>query len=140
MIFGVPAIDGDVDAAAESQRVVDDDQFLMMGAPNGQRIVQGDDHPGRRAPIQIHGGQRLSLEGVEDRVIPQEQSYDQVVTTPDQIFQKLPEFRRAIIVRGSIGSNQPRAAVNIPSRDDHRLTGLKQSRSESPEIAGTVQE
>ena len=69
----VPAADGEIETAAKGQAVVDDDELLMMGPAERYLVVETEIDITRRHPAELHGRQQLTLLGVENRIIPEQQ-------------------------------------------------------------------
>ena len=61
---------GQIDAAAERQLIVDDDDLLVMAGADGMMVVEAEAHAARRAPTEPPARQRFALERVERAVIP----------------------------------------------------------------------
>jgi hypothetical protein len=72
MRMGVPAVAGQIDAAAERELVVDDDDLLMVTAGDGVPIVKSKPYVPRHPPSQPPSRQRIALERVERSVVPRQ--------------------------------------------------------------------
>ena len=66
----VPAMAGQIDAAAERELVVDHNDFLMMRATDGVVVVEAEPHAARGSPAEPPSRERIALERVERGVVP----------------------------------------------------------------------
>ena len=88
-----------VDAAAERQLVVDDDDLLMMRGADGMVVVEAEADASRHAPAQAPARERIALERVERAVVPRQDVAPQVRAPLRDEGQQLVEPRRSAVVR-----------------------------------------
>ena len=115
MLRGVPAYVGEVDAAVESDAVVDNNDLLMMRCPGGQVFIQAEMDPLTRFPPEFPCGQRLALEGVEGREVPDEDIDVEVRFYPHGIVQEFSEMDREVGL--VVTAEKLELAVDIPAGD-----------------------
>ena len=132
----VPAPRAEVDPANERQRVVDDDDLLVMAGPDRVDRVQAVAQPAVGHQAEPVVGEQLPVAGKDDGEVPGEDVDVQPRPVGDQMVEKLAELigRRHIVpVR-----LQPNPAVHVPTDDDDRPARPQRRRLEGGEIGGRV--
>ena len=89
----IPAPDCQIDSAAKCDRVINDDDFLMMRSAKRQDIIQADLDLTGGFPVKIERGDRLPLQRIDDRIIPQQKIYGQLGALFDKRCQKRPQLQ-----------------------------------------------
>jgi hypothetical protein len=72
VLGGVPARHPEIEAAGECDRVVDDDDLLVLRSSERMLGVETKMHPAMRARSEAQAWQQLALEGVQHREVPVE--------------------------------------------------------------------
>src|SRR5678809_1800793 len=88
MLAGVPATRRQIYAAAESDRVVDDHDFLMMRAAGRMRVVVAKADPAVRLPRQAIQRRPLAVEPEDHGVIPDQDIDVQLALAAHQVVQE----------------------------------------------------
>ena len=86
---------GQIDAAAERELIVDDDDLLMMRAADGMTIVEAESHVRVHPPAQPPSRQRVALERVERGVVPDQDVAAKLRPLSRDEREQLVESRRA---------------------------------------------
>ena len=111
----VPAMAGQIDAAAERELVVDDDDLLMVRAADGMAIVEAEPDAARHPPAEPPSRERIALERVERAVVPGQDVAAQVRAPAGDEREQLVEPRRRVGRRGRPASRST-CARRCPSR------------------------
>ena len=123
MLRRVPALAGQVDASAKRDRIVDDDDLLVMRAAGRMRVVELQVHAPMRfpAPSPSHGRRRFAIRRVDHREVPVEHVDVKVAPATCQVVQIAAELgARALVLAAII---EAAAAVEVPRDDEDRLGG-----------------
>ncbi len=135
---GIPATDRNVEAAAEGETVVDDDDFLVMGSAEWNFIIEAEIDVARRVPAERHGGQQLALHRVDDRIVPEEELYLEVRVLPRESGNEFAECFGKVIIHLAGGTDKARAAVDVPADDQDRMAGILHRRAQGLEIMRSI--
>ena len=87
---------GQIDAAAERQLVVRDDDLLMVRPAEGMAIVELEADAARHPPAKPPSRERIALERVERSVIPDEDVATKLRAAPDHEREQLVEPGRRV--------------------------------------------
>jgi hypothetical protein len=135
MLAGVPATRCQIDAAAESDRIVDDDDLLMMRAADRMRVVVPETDPAMRLPRQAVQRRPLAVEPEDHRVIPDQDVDLQLAAAAHQVIEKAADLQLAV---AAVGAQQARAAVEIPAGDQDRAARVAGGFDECPEVRVSI--
>ena len=135
---GVPAMPGQVDAAAERHRVVDDDDLLVVRAADRVMVVEAEAHLARHAPAQSPPRQRIALEGVERRVIPDQHVAAELRTPAHDEGEQRVESSRRIGHRRVGAGQQIEVGLDVPADDEDRVARPQQRLARPAEVVGRV--
>ena len=111
----VPAPDREIEAARERQRVVDDDDLLVVGPAERVRVVELEGQARVGVPGEAVGGEGLALEREQHREVPGEREHAQRGPAGEHVVQERQQRERRI--RGA--GVQLDAAVDVPAEDEH---------------------
>jgi hypothetical protein len=129
---------GQVGAAAERHRIVDDDDLLMVRAADRMVVVEAESDLTRHAPAEPPPRQRIALEGVERRVVPDQNVAAQLRAAADDVGeQRVEPRRRTRRRRGRVGQ-QVEIGLDVPPDDEDRMTGLEHRVAHPAEVVGGV--
>ena len=92
----IPAVPRQIDAAAERQLIIDNDNLLMMGSADGMVIVEPESHAARHPPSQPPARIRIAFERVERAIIPRQDVTPKVRASPRDILQQFIKSRRRL--------------------------------------------
>ena len=135
---GVPPMPGQVDAAAERQGVVDDDDLLVMGAADRMVVVEAESHLSGHPPAEPPSRQRIAFERVERRVIPDEDVAAQLrALSHDEGEQFVEAGWRGVWWLRLIGQ-EIEVGLDVPPDDEDRMARLQQRLPRPPEVVGRV--
>jgi hypothetical protein len=126
MVRRVPAPDGQVEAAGERHRIVDDDDLLVMRRPDRHLVIEAEPHLAWRAPVQRERGEHLALQRVEHGIVPKQKVDRKLRSLSHQRRQELGERRGISIVGLAILADETHAAVDIPADDEDVALRLQQ--------------
>ena len=132
----VPPMPCQIDAAAERQHIVDDNDLLVMGPADWMTIVECEAHLLRHLPHPSPRRQRLALERVQLRIVPREHVTGELWTAADHPFQQLVEARRGAV--GCSARNEIERGLNIPAENEDRLARVQERVPDEAEIVGGV--
>jgi hypothetical protein len=133
----VPAAVGEVDAAAERERVVDHDELLVVAPAERNPVVVAEAEAWGRAPVGQEDGAEAAANPRARGGIPGQHVHAQPLLPGDERAQERLEGR-APPLRG-LGS-QLRDRVDHPARDVHGVFGLLEGRQERREVVAPVHE
>ncbi|MDZ7695390.1 MAG: hypothetical protein U5R49_00180 [Deltaproteobacteria bacterium] len=121
VIGRIPAVLGQVDAAAKGQGIVHHHKLLMMGRACGMLFVEMEMEAFMGLPSEFYGGQQFTFQGVDERKIPAED----IDLQPGRglgLFIEIGAQLNAGPI--SLRSNQSDPAVNVPPADIYGLLRL----------------
>ena len=137
VLRAIPAAHGEVDAADEGERIVDDDDLLVMRARHRMRVVVAQVHaPGRR-PAEAVERREFPIGAEHHRVIPVEHVDVQRMAASDQVVEEIADQRRRTVRLHRV-EVQPRLAVEIPAEDGDRVARAQRRLVERLEVIGGV--
>src|SRR5688572_3090659 len=98
MLVGVPALAGQIEPAAESKRVVDHNDLLVMRSAGRMRVVELEMNAAVRlpAPSEAHFHGRFPILGVDHRKVPVEYVDVQAAPPAREVIQIFTEVRARI--------------------------------------------
>ena len=135
----VPAMARQIDAAAERQLIVDDDDLLMVQAPTGWRSSKPNRTRSRHAPAEPPSRERIALERVEGAVVPRQDVATKCRPPSCDICEQLVEPRWRGRPSGWRDARQQiGVGVDIPAENEHRAAGVQQRPPHQPEIVGGI--
>ena len=140
MLRRVPAADRQIETTREGEASVDDDDLLVLGGAWGHLVVQAEGDARRRLPLQSSERKRLTLGGIQERVIPKQKSHLEFRPPSHERAKKRAELCRKGIVGFTTFAYEPGATVDVPSHDQNGVVGLKGSLSHGAEERGRVDE
>ena len=129
---------GQVDAATERQRVVDDDDLLVVRAADRVMVVEAEAHLARHAPAQSPPRQRIPLEGVERGVIPDEHVAAKLRTPAHDEGEQRVQSSRWTRHRRIGARQQIEIGLDVPPDDEDRVARPEQRLARPPEVVGRV--
>ena len=132
VLGAVPATGAEVDPAAERQAAVDHHELLVMARRRRMVGIQDEIEATRLCHPEFQLGQRLTIEAVEQRPVPDQHPDVQGRARGEQLPEELAEGRR--IARGV----EADIAADVPADDVHRHPGLQQGAAQGIEIRGAV--
>ncbi len=135
----VPAAQREVDAAHESDGIVDEDDFLVLAAGDRMRIVVTQTHPVVRRPAEAVERRNLAIGAEHDGIVPVQHVDAQAAAAPDEEVQELAEQRGRRAARLGI-EMQPRLAVEVPGEDRNRARRAQRGVVERLEIGLRIDE
>jgi hypothetical protein len=112
----------------------------MLRGAGRQAVIQAELDLRRRAPLQRQGGQRLALERIDDRVIPQQQLDGEPGPGAHERAQEFAKCLRQVVAGLSVLADEAHAGVDVPADDVDRALGVAQGAPEGAEIAGAIDE
>ena len=124
----VPTCAGDIDAAAEGDRVIDHDDLLMMGGARRMVSVRLKMHPAVEDPFQDEKRRRAAHQGAHQAEAPRQDIDLQTGSPPDDPIDQPAEPVRAGLRRP--GRLQLRARVEIPADEIDGMARLQHCRLE----------
>ena len=127
----VPAARRQIDAAAESDRVVDDHDLLMVRAAGRVRVVVAKADPAVRLPRQAIQRRPLAVEPEDHGKVPDQDVDLQLAAAAHQVVEKVAELQLAVL---AVRAQQARAAVEIPAGDQDRALRVARGLDERLEV------
>ena len=135
----IPAMARQIDAAAERQLIVDNDDLLMMASADGMVIVEPESHAARHPPSQPPARERIAFERVERAVVPRQDVTPKVRASPRDIRQQLIEPRRRLRFVWRLRARQQiGVGGDVPAQAEHALARVEQRPPDKTEIVGGV--
>ncbi|WP_348643140.1 hypothetical protein [Rhizobium sp. WL3] len=138
MPAGVPALGGDVDAAAEGQHVVDDHDLLVMGGGRRMRAIQFEVDVGRGHEVEEAEGHGSPSQGCEQAQIPFEDMDLQIGTGLADPLQKPSQLVRPLETGALRLELDP--GVEIPADQVHHVPGFEDRLLDGNEIVFGVKD
>src|SRR5690606_15027629 len=133
----VPAPLREVDAAAVGDRIVDDDDLLVVRTPGRMVVVEPEPQPAMRAPVEARRGQELPLERIDHGEVPLEQIDPQLGTLAHQRIQEWPQAFGHPVVRWLLPA-KPRAAVEVPAQHADGMARGEHGRADRAKVVGDI--
>ena len=110
----VPAMAGQIDAAAERELIVDDDDLLMVDAADGMAVVEAEPDASRHAPAEPPSRERIALERVERGVVPGQDVAAKARSPPRDVREQLDRAGSARPTPSAPGSDRRVAVMSQP--------------------------
>ena len=132
VLRAVPATGAEVDAAAERQATVDHHELLVMARGRRMTGIQDQIEAARPRYPELQLGQRLTVEAVEQRPVPDQHPDVQRRVLGEQLPEEPAQGRG--IGRGV----EADVAADVPADDMHGQPGAQQGAAQSIEIGGAV--
>ncbi len=135
---GVPALAGEVEPAAERDRIVDDDDLLMVRPAGRMRIVELEMNTPMRFPTppETHFDGRFPIVRIDHREVPVENIDVQVAPSACEVVEIFPELGARVIA--VTFDAEAAIAVEVPCEDDDRLPRTFGGRHEHLEVIVAV--
>jgi hypothetical protein len=121
VLAGIPAAAGEIETADEGDRVVDDDDLLMLRRPGRVMPVEAEVQASMGAPSEPEERQRLALEREHDGEVPVEHVDVEVPAAGHDRVQEIPELVREVAI--AFVAAQTDATVHVPPDDQDRALG-----------------
>ena len=121
MLRRVPTTNGQIEPARKGDRIVGDDDFLVLRTPKRRLVIETELDLVRRRPVERQLRKQLALERIEHRIIPEQQPDRELGATLDQRGQKFRERDGIAIVGLPALADQPGAAVDVPADNQDRM-------------------
>ena len=121
----------EVEAAREGERVVDDDDLLVVGGAERVRVVELEREAGVCVPGEAVGRQRLAFQREQDGEIPGEREHAQLGPAGEDVVQE--RAARSAAARRFPGCSS-HAAVDVPAEDEHDAARAADRVPESREV------
>ena len=132
----VPPMPRQVDAAGEGERVVDDDDLLVVRRAERMVIVEPEVHAPGHAPSQAPSREGIPLERVEGRVVPGEEVAAQLrLATHDPGQQLVEPGRRAV---GRAARHEIERRRDVPPDAENGVARLEHGLPGQAEVVGGV--
>ncbi len=136
VLAGVEAAYGQVESADERQRIIDDDDLLVMRGRHRMIAVEGEAQAFVRVPALPGGRQQgFALKREDEREIPAQQVDAQVRLALESGLEKR---REPLFVITPVASAKSHAAVYVPAERDHAVFGGGDRFSHGAEIVDGV--
>ena len=137
VLGSVPAAYGEIDAADESDRIVDHHDLLVMRAGQRMRVVVAQVHAARGRPAEAVERRKLPVGAEHHRVVPVQDVHVQRVAPLHEVVQEIAKQRRRPV--GHLGLEvQPGLAVEVPAEDRDRALGAQRRFVERTEVIRRV--
>jgi hypothetical protein len=133
----VPAANGQIDAAAVCDSVVDDDELLVVRGADGQVAVEHDLDALGLLSAEDPARKELPIDGVEHRVIPEQDADFELPAAFQEPLDQRTELDGCTVGRRR-GAFDARAAMQLPAEDEHRALCGEQRRAQCGEVARGV--
>ena len=140
MLGCIPSPDRDIESAGERDRIVHDDQLLMLRGAERHSVIQLEVHVRRRAPTEFKARQELAFRGVKEGEVPGEQIDLKLRPSLDQGAKKIAELRRQPVVGLAFLADKARLAVHVPAENEDTSLRLEERPPNCVEIRGGVDE
>ena len=124
MLGRVPPPLGDVEPADERNRIVDDDDLLVMRRINRVSRIEPERKTAVRAPIELVYRQPFALEGIKHREIPAQSVDAQRLLAPHQRVEKIAELLGQSVT-GTV-RDENSTAVDVPGDDEDRMPSARE--------------
>ena len=128
----VPAARGEVEAAREGDRVVDDDELLVVTAARRMDRVESEVQAAVRAAPEADARQHLTLEREEHREVPLEDVDLEIAPPPHEAVEERHEVARLV------AAAETHPGVEVPSDQENALAGSLHGVRDGAEVALAV--
>src|SRR5439155_20326927 len=133
-----PSVSREIEAAHERNRIVHDDELLVMRRAGRMPVVELEVQTPLRARGKPELGQPFALESKKKRKIPAQNVCGEVRTRGEKRGQEIAQRLRKTVVR-SVGG-EPHATIDVPTGDEDGALALRERGTHRAEIVGAVDE